>query len=63
MSNSAGTYVCNTSFYEALRLNTNLNKKMIVTFIHLPSVDKSYEKLQELKQSIEIAIKTIIEKC
>ena len=62
VSNSAGTYVCNTAFYEALRFNSCLSKKMIVTFIHLPSKDKSFDKLQEFKQSIEISIKTIIEK-
>ena len=63
VTNSAGTYVCNTTYYEALNYNAKHGNNITMCFIHLPSLDKSPEKISQFKQAIEITIQTIIKKC
>lgn len=52
ISNSAGTYVCNTAFYSALRYAGRLKNHPLVGFVHLPDMDKD-EAVKAIKAVVE----------
>lgn len=62
ISNSAGLYVCNCSFYHALTLSREMGNNIKVGFIHLPKlpIDKSLHQpiIEKMSKAIDIAIKT-----
>ena len=65
ISNSAGLYVCNCSFYHALSISQRLGNDCKVGFIHLPKLteDKVTMKyaIDQMTTAVDIAIRTVIE--
>ncbi|WP_372365527.1 peptidase C15 [Candidatus Uabimicrobium sp. HlEnr_7] len=63
VSNHAGTYVCNHTFYLALRKIKQLRKNTACSFIHVPTISQIEEpnaiSLEKLILGIEILINSI----
>jgi pyroglutamyl-peptidase len=60
----AGTYVCNTLFYQLLGYVSELNCSRKVGFIHVPlldSQDQNGMSLQTMVETVQIAIQTCLE--
>jgi len=55
VSNSAGTYVCNTTFYTALHYSSHTFKKPQAGFIHLPEMD-----FQDAVTAVEAVVKYLL---
>lgn len=64
ISNSAGLYVCNCSFYHALSISQRLGNDCKVGFIHLPKlpIDKSLHQpiINKMSKAINIALETTL---
>ena len=65
ISNSAGLYVCNCSFYHALIISQRMGNDCKVGFIHLPKLpdEKSLQlcAVDQMTMAIDVAIRTVIE--
>ena len=64
VSNSAGTFVCNHSMYQALFAATKADKPFKAGFMHIPFIpeqttDKPSLPLEESTKAVQIAIETI----
>lgn len=60
VSNSAGLYVCNSTYYNALNEIFEKRLKTKAVFVHLPKISNEFP-LDLLTESVETIIKTIID--
>ena len=58
ISNSAGLYVCNSSYYYALKEISEKNLRTKAVFVHLPKISQEFS-LELLADSVRVIIETI----
>ena len=60
VSNSAGLYVCNSTYYNALEEINSLQLPMKAVFVHLPKISADFP-IERLAEAVKTIIETIIQ--